>query len=241
MTRPLPELTVLNEFFWTAGADNVLRIQECRDCAALIHPAAGVPVLPQSQHGCARRVRQGHPVGQPPVRLPDLPPPYVVAQVAVIEDPRVRLTTNIVDCDPDDLELGQLVEVQFEKLEDVFLPVFRPSADKQTGPPEDEIAPQDFAKHVSTPLTTHRFEEHSAVGIGASRIGRRLMVPPLSLTMRGVADAGCPSTTSTDSPPIRAWTSRAWARAASPRSRARWESVRRGSTVAWTRSVRAGR
>ena len=42
------------------------------------------------------------------------------------EDPRVRLTTNIVDCDPDELELGQLVEVVFEQVDDVWLPLFRP-------------------------------------------------------------------------------------------------------------------
>ena len=44
-------------------------------------------------------------------------------------------------------------------------------------------------------LTTEKFEEHSAItGIGASRLGRRLMVPPLSLTIdaceAAVADAG---------------------------------------------------
>ena len=39
--------------------------------------------------------------------FPDLPPPYVVAQVAIAEDPRVRLTTNIVECEPDELELGR--------------------------------------------------------------------------------------------------------------------------------------
>ncbi|MDT0440654.1 zinc ribbon domain-containing protein, partial [Streptomyces doudnae] len=36
--RPLPTVTTLNEYFWTAGADGVLRIQECQDCSALIHP-----------------------------------------------------------------------------------------------------------------------------------------------------------------------------------------------------------
>ena len=44
-------------------------------------------------------------------------------------------------------------------------------------------------------LTTAKFEDHSAItGIGASRLGRRLMVPPLSLTIEAceaaVADAG---------------------------------------------------
>ncbi len=132
--------------------------------------------------------------------FPDLPPPYIVAQVAITEDPRVRLTTNIVECEPDELVLGQTVEVVFDKVEDkagaVWLPLFRPTAEKKTGPqPVDEIAPQDFGRHVRPPLTTEKFEEHSAItGIGASRLGRRLMVPPLSLTIEAceaaIADAG---------------------------------------------------
>ncbi|HEX2212511.1 MAG TPA: OB-fold domain-containing protein, partial [Mycobacterium sp.] len=152
MTRPLPELTFLNEFFWTAGSDNILRIQECRDCTALIHPPQPVCRYCRSHNMGVRDVSGKATVSAFTVNhrfgFPDLPPPYVVAQVAIVEDPRVRLTTNIVDCDPDELELGQLVEVAFEKLADqagaVFLPVFRPTTQKQTGPlPEDEIAPQD--------------------------------------------------------------------------------------------------
>src|SRR4029077_6868598 len=109
-------------------------------------------------------------------------------------------TTNIVECDPGELELGQTVEVQFEKAEDkagVFgLPVLKPTREKETGPqPVDEIAPQDFGRFVRPPLTTEKFEDKSAItGIGASRLGRRLMVPPLSLTVdaceAAIADAG---------------------------------------------------
>ena len=64
--------------------------------------------------------------------LPGLPPPYVVAQVAIVEDPRVRLTTNIVDCDPDELELGQHGGGRLRAgIEDVWLPLFRPTAEKR--------------------------------------------------------------------------------------------------------------
>src|SRR5689334_12841239 len=132
--------------------------------------------------------------------FPDLPPPYVVAQVTIAEDPRVRLTTNIIECDPADLRLGQAVEVTFEKLTDtageVWLPLFRPAVETEPGPRAvDEIAPQDFAQHVSPMLTTTKFEDAAAItGIGMSTIGRRQMAPPLSLTIdaceRAVADAG---------------------------------------------------
>ena len=200
MTRPLPELNAQNEFFWTAGGDGVLRIQECRDCEALIHPPQPVCRYCRSRNMGVRDVSGRATLSAFTVNhrfgFPDLPPPYVVAQVAVVEDPRVRLTTNIVECDPDDLALGQMVEVTFDKIEDVWLPLFRPTADKESGPlPEDEIAPTDFARHVSAPLTNTKFEEQSAItGIGASRLGRRLMVPALSLTIdaceAAIADAG---------------------------------------------------
>jgi acetyl-CoA acetyltransferase len=130
--------------------------------------------------------------------LPGLEAPYVVAQVAIVEDPRVRLTTNIVECDPDELEIGQLMEVVFEKLADVWLPLFRPAAD-QGGQPApvatDEIAPERFVDHVRPMLTEDKFEDKVALtGIGMSDIGRRLMAPPLSLTIRAceaaIADAG---------------------------------------------------
>ena len=162
---------------------------------------AGVPVLPRHQDGGARRIGQGDARRRFTVNhrfgFPDLPPPYVVAQVALVEDPRVRLTTNIIDADPDDLALGQPVEVTFQQADDVWLPLFRPAADQSapTAMPTDEIPPEQFAKYVRPMLTTKKFEEHSAItGIGMSTIGRRLMVPPLSLTIEAcehaVADAG---------------------------------------------------
>ena len=40
--RPLPLLTLDNEFFWTSGADGTLRLQECKACESLVHPPAPV-------------------------------------------------------------------------------------------------------------------------------------------------------------------------------------------------------
>ena len=109
---PLPQLTFDNEFFWTSGADGVLRIQECGDCAALIHPPQPVCRYCRSRNMGVREVSGRAVLSAFTVNhrfsIPGLPAPYVVAQVAIEEDPRVRLTTNIIDCDPDDLELGLL-------------------------------------------------------------------------------------------------------------------------------------
>ncbi len=201
---PLPELRPEVEFFWTAGADGVLRICECGDCKSLIHPPQPICRYCRSHNMGVREVSgrgvlAGFTVNHR-FSLPGLPAPYVVAQVALEEDPRVRLTTNIlVDIDESggvDLELGQLVEVGFEKADDVYLPLFRPVAPKQLGElPADEIAPEDFSKHVRPMVRQEKFEDKAVItGIGASRLGRRLMVPPLSLTIEAceaaVADAG---------------------------------------------------
>jgi acetyl-CoA acetyltransferase/uncharacterized OB-fold protein len=200
LTRPLPQLTLDNEYFWTSGAEGELRLQECQGCQALIHPPAPICRYCRSHDIKVRAVSGKATLSAFTVNhrfgFPDLPPPYVVAQVAIAEDPRVRLTTNIIECEPDELQLGQPVEVVFHQLADVWLPLFKPSAD--TAPlaqPVDEIAPEDFGKHVRPMLTAAKFEDRSAItGIGASRLGRRLMVPPLSLTIEAceaaVADAG---------------------------------------------------
>ena len=200
MTRPLPQITAENEYFWTAGADGELRILECQKCQSLIHPPAPICRYCRSEELGVRTVSGKGTLSAFTVNhrfgFLDMPPPYVVAQVAIAEDPRVRLTTNIVECDPDTLVPGQPVEVVFQQLEDVWLPVFRPAADSTPLPQAvDEIAPEDFGKHVRPMLTREKFEDHSAItGIGMSKIGRRQMVAPLSLTIAAckaaVADAG---------------------------------------------------
>lgn len=199
--RPLPLLSLDTEFFWTSGADGRLRIQECRACSALIHPpqpicryCRGRELAPRPVSGTAilASFTVNHRFG-----LPGLPAPYVVATVALEEDQRVRLTTNIVGCDPAELTLGMRLEVVFQQDGDVWLPLFRPTA-RQPGPaplPVDEIAPDQFGRHVSPVLRRAKFEDSVALtGIGMSRIGRRLMEPPLALTVdacaQAVADAG---------------------------------------------------
>ena len=101
--RPLPLVTAENEFFWTSGADGTLRFQECTHCNALIHPPQPVCRYCRSHEMGVRAVSGRATLSSFTINhrfsLPGLPAPYVVAQVAIAEDPRVRLTTNIIDCD----------------------------------------------------------------------------------------------------------------------------------------------
>lgn len=60
--------------------------------------------------------------------IPGFDPPYVVGLVEIDEDPRVRLMTNIVNCDVESVYIGMRVKVLFEEQDGgiIFLPLFEP-------------------------------------------------------------------------------------------------------------------
>src|SRR3546814_2975142 len=103
--------------------------------------------------------------------MPTMPPPYVIANVALEEDASVRLTTNVVGCEPDDVRLGQEVAVRFEQQGDVFLPLFEPTG----GPDDPDRVPEPKLPTPRAPLSDDRFEHRSVLsGIGRAGLGRRL-------------------------------------------------------------------
>ena len=126
--------------------------------------------------------------------LPDFPPPYVVAIVALEEDDGARLMTNIIGCDDADVRIGMRVRVQFEQQTDLWIPLFEP--DPTAG---DELGPlparRDPRVSLRPMVSQHKFEDKVALtGVGQSRIGRRLGIDPLELALdaatAAVADAG---------------------------------------------------
>ncbi|MDT3440667.1 MULTISPECIES: thiolase C-terminal domain-containing protein [unclassified Pseudofrankia] len=193
--RLLPRLTPANEWFWKSGADDRLRIQGCDDCGTLVHPPT--PICPKCRsRACAPTEVSGRGtvIGftvNAHQWLPGFEPPYVVAVVALAEQPDVRLTTNVVGCPPDDVRVGQEVAVRFERHEDVWLPLFEPTGGTD---PVDRV-PAPSRPVPRPPVSEDRFEHRAVLsGVGRSAIGRRLMVDPLSLTvdacLAAVADAG---------------------------------------------------
>lgn len=128
--RHLPQLTSMNKVFWLAGEFGELKIQSCHDCKTLVHPPGPIcpncqslNVVPEAVSGLATVAtftinRQ--------VWEPGLEMPYIVAIVELNEQKSVRITTNIIDCDVDDVFIGMNVEVVFERCEDIWLPLFRP-------------------------------------------------------------------------------------------------------------------
>ncbi len=198
MPRVAPALRDWNRFYWTSGEDGRLRFQHCVACDALQHPpapvcrscgAADLDVRAVSGHG----VVQSHTTNVQQWSA-DYPPPFVVAVVAIDEDPRIRLTTNIVGCEGDDVEVGMRVQVVFEPVEDVWVPLFEPTGEPTATLPDERVELERI-RSVRPMLRRDKFEDDVALtGIGMSRIGRKLMVPPLALTIEAIraaiADAG---------------------------------------------------
>jgi uncharacterized OB-fold protein len=129
--RVLPRLTDDNRFFWTSGADGRLRFLCCTTCGYFVHPPA--PICPR----CLTKTLEPKVVsGRAAVAtftiniqpwIPGFDPPYVVAIVEIDEQPDVRLTTNVVGCEPDEVRIGMPVVVHFEQYDDVWLPLFEPA------------------------------------------------------------------------------------------------------------------
>lgn len=129
--RVLPKLDDDNRFFWTGGEDGTLRFLRCESCQQFVHPPAPVCPACLGSHLAPQPVSGKGTVHSYTVNVQEWIPgsePYVIGLVAIDEQPDVRLITNLIDCDPADIEIGSPVEVVFEHQQDVFLPLFRLSA-----------------------------------------------------------------------------------------------------------------
>jgi acetyl-CoA acetyltransferase/uncharacterized OB-fold protein len=197
--RPLPLVDEATGPFWVAGADGVLRFDACQGCGALLHPPQPICRYCRSQDIAKRDVDPTGVIVGVTVNHQQwdarFPPPFAIATVALDADSRVRLVTNIVDIDPEEARVGMRVRARFEHHEDVWIPLFAPTGEPDGTIPEDETAPDDHGRWAPPMLPGPRPEDRAAItGIGMSDIGRRLMRPPLSLTvdavLAAVEDAG---------------------------------------------------
>jgi uncharacterized OB-fold protein len=103
----------------------------CEDCAAFIHPPR-----PVCRSCLSERVRPEAVAGTGVVDTftvnhqawyPELEVPFVIARVALDGAPGVLLTTNIVGCPPESVEIGDRVRVTFLQQEDIYIPLFERS------------------------------------------------------------------------------------------------------------------
>ena len=128
--RVLPRLDDTNREFWTAGERGELRFWRCQSDGFWIHPPT--PRCPRClsddiaiETVNGRGVVHSFTVNHQPWN-PTMPERYVIALVQLDEQDGLRLMTNLVDVEPDDVRIDMPVEVTFEKYDDTWLPMFRP-------------------------------------------------------------------------------------------------------------------
>ena len=126
---PLPHPTELSQPHWDGCRGGVLRVQHCRDCGA--HVFIPQPLCTRCQgeklewvKSSGRGTVYSHTIVHRAPR-PEFDVPYVVAIVELEEG--WHMLTNIVGCEPDDVEVGMDVEVRYTRMTDeITLPCFAP-------------------------------------------------------------------------------------------------------------------
>jgi uncharacterized protein len=115
--------------YWAATREQDLQLQRCRACGRftfyprVICPSCGQSELEWTTASGRGTVWSFSVVHRAVSQAFKASVPYVVALVELEEGP--RMMSNIVDCDPDDIAIGQQVEVVWEPLEDGrSLPLF---------------------------------------------------------------------------------------------------------------------
>ncbi len=131
--KPLPQVEPYSQAFWDGTREGKLLVQTCADCdARIFFPRKQCPNCWSTNLGWIEATGKAEIYafsvtyeGVEAVFKEDLP--IVLAWVDLPEG--IRMQTNIIDCDPDAIEIGQQVEVVFKQVtDDITLPYFRPTS-----------------------------------------------------------------------------------------------------------------
>lgn len=116
-----PAITVETEPFWTGVAEGRLLLPRCDDCATVIwYPRRWCPTCHRASvswfEASGRGIVYSYTVVRRAAGRWGEAAPFVIAYVELDEGPRVL--TNVVDCDPEQVTIGQPVTVTFDRADD---------------------------------------------------------------------------------------------------------------------------
>jgi uncharacterized OB-fold protein len=128
-SRPLPQPTRLSAPYWEGCKQGVLRVQRCRDCGTFVFipqplctscMSEGLEWVESTGRGTLYSHSTVHRPQQPVFEVP-----YTIGIVELEEG--YYMLTNLIDVEPEQVEVGMPVEVAFERMSDeITLPFFRP-------------------------------------------------------------------------------------------------------------------
>ena len=103
-------------------------ICRCGDCGMYLHPPQPVcrhcwSEAVASEAVSGRGAIDSFTINHQPW-MPGLEVPFVIARVALEEDPTIFITSNIIGCDPEQVRAGDKVTVTFEEQDGIFYPLF---------------------------------------------------------------------------------------------------------------------
>ena len=131
--RLIPPVSELTQPYWDAAARHELVVQHCNSCKQNVFPprahcpncgAAEITWQPVSGRGTLYSYTVAH---RPPHPVFAEQCPMAIDIVELEEGP--RMMSNVIECDPNDLQVGMAVRVAFEAIDDsdITLPVFVPA------------------------------------------------------------------------------------------------------------------
>jgi uncharacterized OB-fold protein len=129
MPPPLADATTLP--WWQAASEHRLVVQRCTSCARTRHPPA--PVCPECrspesdwQEVPGRGEVYTYTLVHRPIAAGQKLP-FAIAVIALEDAGGVRMLSNLVDVDPEQIEIGLPVELVWEDMTaDLAIPRFRP-------------------------------------------------------------------------------------------------------------------
>ncbi len=132
--RVLPDLSESTREFWTGGAHGELRFQHCDACGVIQHPPSPICFACHSKRLAWKPVSGRATVASFTINhqpwMPGPPLPWIIAIVEIEEDPKVRLTANLVNIAVEQVAIDLPVRAIFEHHPDpegdVWIPLFEP-------------------------------------------------------------------------------------------------------------------
>ena len=123
---PDPALNIGDEHYYEAAGQGKLLLKKCADCGEVHHYPRAVCPFCLSDKVSWQEAKGTGTIYTYSVTRRGGPVPYCIAYVKL--DEGVSMMTNIVDCDLDDIRVGQAVKVTFKKTAGgVSVPMFTPS------------------------------------------------------------------------------------------------------------------
>jgi uncharacterized protein len=126
--RSHPRLDKDNTAFWTGGAVGKLYIAKCGDCGEFTHPPREFCRHCQSENVAPYSVAGTGVIDTYTVNhqawAADMEVPFVIARVKLDGTPGIYLTTNIVNCPVEAVDIDDKVRVLFEEQDGIWFPLF---------------------------------------------------------------------------------------------------------------------